>query len=150
MYGPFLVLEPDEPYDVEHDRVFLLASSGTEPNEQVPVVNGASEPPAVVVEAGRSYRLRFINMSTDDLKRVRLLGEGALEEWRFVSKDGADLPPSQVTEGPAQLTRIGVGETYDFVWTPVSQGPRTLEITTSFYGARGEPPDVRAIPVVVR
>jgi FtsP/CotA-like multicopper oxidase with cupredoxin domain len=150
MYGPFIVLEPDEPYDPEHDRTFLLASQGTDPDEQAPVVNGDVEPPPVEMQVGQSYRLRFINMSTDDLKSVRLLSDGTPEEWRFVAKDGADLPPSQVIDGPAELPRIGVGETFDFVWTPSLAGTRTLEITTSFYGARSDPPDVRAIPVVVR
>jgi len=38
--------------------------------------------------------------------------------WRARAKDGADLPAHARAERPARLGRFGVGETYDFEWTP--------------------------------
>jgi len=51
-------------------------------------------------------------------------------QWRFVAKDGADLPASQVRDEPGQL-RIDVGETYDFLWTPEA-GDYELRVVTTF------------------
>jgi FtsP/CotA-like multicopper oxidase with cupredoxin domain len=150
MYGPFLVLEPGDEYDPDSDRVFLLASEGTVPNEQRPVVNGAKDPDPMELRAGTRYRLRFINMSTDDLKRVRLLRNDTPARWRFVAKDGADLPPSQIVEGPAVLDRMGVGETFDYTWTPSAPGLYTLEITTEFYAASPQRPETTTVRIQVR
>jgi FtsP/CotA-like multicopper oxidase with cupredoxin domain len=150
MYGPFLVLEPGRTYDPDTDRIFLMASAGTVPNEQRAVVNGMDEPPAQEFRVGETYRLRFINMSTDDLKRVRLIDADESELWRLVAKDGADLPATGIVDGPAELRRIGVGETYDFEWTPTRPGELTLEIVTEFYAARPTPPHTLRLVVRVR
>jgi hypothetical protein len=72
-----------------------------------------------------------------------------------VAKDGADLPSALAVPGPAVFT-IGVGETYDFQWTPPQPGDFTLHVVTTFpTGAPGfpvaaPPPDTMDILVRVR
>lgn len=150
MYGPFLVFEPGETFDPERDKVFVFASRGTDINAQDPVVNGLVNPPPLEVRAGETYRLRFIQISADDVKSIHLLNGDELESWRVVARDGADFPPSRIASGPAELSPLGVGETRDILWTPSEPGERTLVIGTRHYGATGRPPSEISISVVVR
>jgi manganese oxidase len=154
LYGPFLVLEPGQPWDPEADRVFLLGSLGT--GEDPPAaVNGRLEPEPIELRAGEAYRLRFMHISPDDDKQVELLSRDEPVTWRFIAKDGADLPPHQVRMQPADL-RIHVGETYDFRWVPERAGEYVLRITTTFdrgllaFPRDAPPPHVAEIPVRVR
>lgn len=154
LYGPFLVLEPGQPWDPETDRIFLLGSLGT--GEDPPAaVNGRLEPEALELRAGEVYRLRFMHISPDDDKQVELLADDEPVSWQFIAKDGADLPPHQVRTEPADL-RIHVGETYDFRWVPERAGGYMLRITTTFdrgvpaFPRDAPPPHVAEIPVRVR
>lgn len=149
MYGPFLVLEPGQTFDPELDRVFVLGSSGTDLNTQDPVLNGAVEPAPLEFRAGETYRLRFIHISADDVKSVRLVHGDEPEAWRPVARDGANLPESQAVVGAAELPELGVGETRDYLWTPSGPGQRTLIIRTQHYGAAGRPPSEVEIAVRV-
>jgi manganese oxidase len=154
LYGAFLVMEPGQRRDPETDRMFLLGSLGATLNAP-PAVNGRVEPVPVELRARTTYRLRFMHLSPDDQKRVRLLSGDQPVAWRPVAKDGADLPPALARTGSADLT-MGVGETYDFVWTPERTGDFTLRVVTTFQtGAPGFPvpapaPHTMDIPVRVR
>jgi FtsP/CotA-like multicopper oxidase with cupredoxin domain len=154
LYGAFLVMEPGKRWEPETDRIFLLGSLGATRNAP-PAVNGRVESVPMELRAGTPYRLRFMHLSPDDQKRVRLLAGDQSVAWRSVAKDGADLPPSLARVSPADLT-IGVGETYDFAWTPERAGDFTLRIVTTFpTGAPGFPvpspaPHTMDIPVSVR
>jgi manganese oxidase len=141
LYGAFLVLEPGEEWDRETDRLFLLGSLGPG-TDAPPAINGVHEPAPLDLEANRTYRLRFMHISPDDDKRVRLLSGNELVTWRHVAKDGADLPSTLVQELPAEI-RIHVGETYDFLWTP-QPGDYTLRVRTAF--DRGVPAFPRQAP----
>jgi manganese oxidase len=157
LYGSFLVLEPGERWDRARDRVFLLGSLGVG-DDPPPAVNGELEPGPIELEAGVPHRLRFMHISPDDDKRVRLVRVGGGEagaaggaagaagpepvRWTFVAKDGADLPAAQVREVAADLS-IHVGETYDFLWTP-EQGEYLLQVVTTF--DRGAPAFPRPAP----
>ena len=153
LYGPFLVLEPGESWDAEVDRLFLLGSLGSG-QDPPPAVNGRRNPGPIDLEAGRTYRLRFMHISPDDEKRVTLLDGDAPVTWRTLAKDGADLPPGLVASEPAEL-RIDVGETYDFQWTP-RPGNYTLRIVTNFdrgtfaFPREAPAPATQDIPVRVR
>jgi manganese oxidase len=149
MYGPFLVLEAGERYDPDRDRIFVLGAEGTEINSLAPVVNGKPMPEPLELRAGECYRLRFIQISSDDFKRVRLVEGGEPVSWTPLARDGANLPDSLRRPVPAVLT-LDVGETRDFLWTPAGAGERTLEITTLFYGASGRAPETIRIPVRVQ
>jgi manganese oxidase len=135
LYGPFLVLEPGEEWDLDADRMFMLAERGAE-RDGVPSINGRIWPGPERFEPGRTYRLRFLHISPDAFKRVRLLRDGEPVRWRPMAKDGADLPDPARQLGPASVG-IGVGETYDMAWTPETSGVHVLEVTTEFYPARG-------------
>ena len=108
LYGPFLVLEPGERWDPEHDLVFMLGSLGT--GEDPPAaVNGLLRPEPLELRAGSTYRLRFMHMSPDDDKRISLLRGDEPVRWRFVAKDGADLPAQRIRELAAADLSISVG-----------------------------------------
>jgi manganese oxidase len=135
LYGPFLVLERGETRDTDTDRVFTLASRGASP-DAAPAINGRTRPGPERFAPGRSYRLRFLHISADEFKRVRLLKDGEPVSWRPLARDGADLPPPLQVPGPATLG-IGVGETYDVAWAPDDSGVYVLEVTTEFFPALG-------------
>ncbi|HUF90341.1 MAG TPA: multicopper oxidase domain-containing protein, partial [Gemmatimonadota bacterium] len=135
LYGPFLVLEPGETWDRHMDRVFTLAARGARP-DAAPAINGRTRPDPERFEPGRAYRLRFLHISADAFKRVRLLRGGEPVRWRPLAKDGADLPEASRELRPAALG-IGVGETYDVAWSPEERGVYVLEVTTEFFPAIG-------------
>jgi FtsP/CotA-like multicopper oxidase with cupredoxin domain len=139
LYGPMLVVDPDQPYDPELDRVFVVGGSG--PSDSLPefdfqspgVVNGSAAPPPVELRAGTRYRLRFININPDWRVIFSLMSDSALASWRPVAKDGADLPASQRGERPAYLL-TGPGETADFEFAPAAPGELRLEVKTQLSG----------------
>jgi FtsP/CotA-like multicopper oxidase with cupredoxin domain len=135
LYGPFLVLDPGERRDADADRVFVLAARGAR-RDVAPAINGRTRPDPERFTPGRTYRLRFLHISPDEFKRVRLLRDGEPVEWQPLAKDGADLPDPQRVPHPA-IAGIGVGETYDVAWTPNDPGVYVLEVTTDFYPATG-------------
>ena len=153
LYGAFLVLEPGQTRDPDADRLFLLGSLG-DGIDPPPAVNGQRTPDPIELEAGRTVRLRFMHISPDDDKRVRLLSGEEPVTWRHVAKDGADLPAGQVRDLPAEL-RIHVGETYDFLWTP-EPGEYTLRVLTTFdtgtaaFPREAPPPVTQDVEVRVR
>jgi manganese oxidase len=142
LYGPFLVMEPGGEWNPETDRFFILGSLGSG-DDPPAAVNGETEPGPMDLTAGETYRLRFMHISPDDDKRVFLLNGDNPVEWKYIAKDGADLPPNQVRFQPAELD-IHVGETYDFRWTPEEPGQYTLRIVTTF--DRGAPAFPREAP----
>jgi FtsP/CotA-like multicopper oxidase with cupredoxin domain len=136
LYGPFLVLEPGEPYDAARDRVFVLAARGAR-RDATPAINGAAWPRPERFEPGRRYRLRFLHISPDETKRVRLLDrQGKPVCWLTLARDGADLPEAGRAPVAADFG-IAVGETLDVLWTPDATGVYTLEVTTVLYPVSG-------------
>jgi len=130
LYGPLLVLEPGEARDPDADRVFVLAARGAS-FHAAPVINGETRPPPERFVPGRTYRLRLLQISSDEHKRIRLLKDGVEVQWRPLAKDGADLNGEQALV-PA-VVGLGVGETYDVVWSPEEPGAYVLEVTTEFF-----------------
>ncbi len=121
LYGALIVLEPGRTFDPATDRVVLL---GGGPAIEV---NRSTNPAPIDLKVGVKYRFRLINITTNFTTVVSIRGEGALQQWRAVAKDGADLPPSQTTRRPAQQV-ISVGETYDFEFEPAAAGELRLEV----------------------
>jgi FtsP/CotA-like multicopper oxidase with cupredoxin domain len=143
LYGAFLVMEPGQRWNPDTDRLFLLGSLGAT-LDAPPAVNGAVKPEPIDMRAGATYRLRFMHLSPDDRKQVRLVSGDQPVAWRALAKDGADLPSTLARVQPADFA-IDVGETYDFAWTPERSGDFTLRITTTFQAnppgfARAAPP----------
>jgi FtsP/CotA-like multicopper oxidase with cupredoxin domain len=139
LYGPLLVVDPDQPYDPDTDRVILVGGAG--PPDSLPqfdfqspgLVNGSPAPPPMELSAGKTYRLRLININPDWRVIFSLMSDSALARWRPVAKDGADLPRGQRRERPANWFS-GPGETADFEFTPAAPGDLRLEAKTQLSG----------------
>ena len=130
LYGPLLVLEPGEARDPDADRVFVLAARGAS-FHAAPAINGETRPAPERFQPGRTYRLRFLQIGSDEHKRIRLLKDGEEARWRPLAKDGAELSGERALV-PA-VVGLGVGETYDVAWSPEEPGAYVLEVTTEFF-----------------
>ncbi len=117
LYSPMLVLEPGEKYDPARDLTFMFGNATVGGKIAPAAINGSPTPTPVEVVAGRTYRVRLINMHQAAPAVIALLRDTTPVVWRAISKDGAALPASRRTTGPARVF-VGVGETYDFEWTP--------------------------------
>ncbi|MDF1505981.1 multicopper oxidase domain-containing protein [Roseisolibacter sp. H3M3-2] len=144
MYGPLLVLEPGEPWDPAADRVVMIGDALD--GDTVPrlALNGRRAPPPITLAAGRTARLRLVNIHPNGPAVVRLTAASDTVplRWRPRAKDGVDLPATLRAERPARLGRFGVGETYDFDFTPARAMDAVLSVTVE-----GQ---TRRLPVRVR
>jgi FtsP/CotA-like multicopper oxidase with cupredoxin domain len=116
IYGPLIVLEPGERFDPERDHVIVVGLDGANrpfPNEPI-VVNGDAKPRPLDLKAGVSHRLRFINITPDNVALTfQLVSRFDPIQWTLVAKDGSAVPAAQRTPRPARQL-VTVGETYDF------------------------------------
>lgn len=126
MYGPLLVLEPDYKYDPSVDLTMMVGLLPNDRGGSGRALNGSRTPPPRKVQAGKTYRLRLINMMPAPRVHFELAADSAVQTWRLVSKDGAAVPAALRGTRPARLF-VGVGETYDFEWIP-SAGESALKI----------------------
>ena len=119
LYGPLIVLEPGETWDPATDHVYTASWDSPEDEDTIHVlVNGAFTPPAPLhLRAGVRHRFRFINMGPAMLLTYSLRKDGEPVTWQAWAKDGADLPESQRTFGPAAIP-LDVGETADAMVIP--------------------------------
>ncbi len=145
LYGAIVVLEPGQKFDPQIDRVMLFGQRGPSLLNP-PVLNGATQPPAMELRAGTKYRLRLINIAPDfPYLKVALLNGETPVRWRALGKDGAALPAAQAVLKLAELS-ISVGETYDFEYE--SSAPAELHLVVSH--PVGFAPEGRAPNIVVR
>jgi FtsP/CotA-like multicopper oxidase with cupredoxin domain len=161
LYGPLLVLPPGQRHDAETDLVFLLSDPGPGGllgSERPPLVNGKNSPEPVVLRTGTTYRMRFIDISSNDVHIIRLeesadlvaRGRGAADPARVAAlerldpncrrlRDGAALAAwravardgaDHAAPHPAEpaCLRTGPGSTFDFEFTPAVAGERHLEV----------------------
>lgn len=127
LYGPLIVLPPGQTFDADRERVLVISRAG--PGETPIWLNGSRAPAMGAMKAGRTYRLRIINIVPENPPvDVRLTSGGTPLMWRPIAKDGGDLPAGQRALTPGRLT-IAVGETYDFEVTPVTGADVLLEVT---------------------
>jgi FtsP/CotA-like multicopper oxidase with cupredoxin domain len=126
LYGPLIVLPPGGTFDPDTDRVLVISRAG--PGETPIWLNGSRSPTMASLRAGRTYRLRIINIVPENPPvDVSLTLGGSPITWRPIAKDGADLPEGRRALAPARLT-IAVGETYDFEVRPDATGDLSLEV----------------------
>lgn len=120
LYGPIIVLEPGQRYDPSTDLTFLIGfGPDTTRFGRGRAINGSTRPAARTLKAGVTYRLRLINLMFASPERVELVAsDSSISTWRLISKDGAAVTGANAQ--PARV-RVGVGEAYDYEWTP-SQG----------------------------
>lgn len=150
LYGPLLVLEPGQAFDPETDRVFVIATGGPgagRAEDAPPFINGTAAPDTLALVAGKTYRLRLIDISGNEAHVITLPGPGGLAAWRGLARDGRDLPPEQATSQPArEVTASGV--TRDFEFIPAAAGDYGLSVATI---VAGRPTGhVTTVPIRVR
>ena len=66
LFGPVIVLEPGEAFDPTTDHVLIFSMAGANLDIAPIVANNGAEPP-LELAAGRSHRIRIINITADDL-----------------------------------------------------------------------------------
>lgn len=80
------------------------------------------------LEAGKKYRFRLINISTNNqAMQVSLRNSQGPVEWRVIAKDGADLPAPAIHDSTALLT-VTVGETYDVEFSATTPQDLLLDL----------------------
>ena len=133
LYGPFIVLEEDEPWDPETDRLYVFGESPFR-DDGVPVMNGRNPTRPTTFEVGKTYRLRFMQITLSRPNtRVLLTRNGYPVRWIPRAHDGFDLPDVQRRPELADR-RLGVGETYDVEYTPTQPGELRVEFRTGAGG----------------
>jgi FtsP/CotA-like multicopper oxidase with cupredoxin domain len=132
LYAPLLVLEPGTTFDPETDRVFVIATGGPgagRAEDEPPFVNGTAAPDTLRLTVGTTYRLRLIDISSNEAHTVSLRGANGLATWRTLARDGRDLPREQATSQPARENTAS-GVTRDFEFTPAATGDYALSVAT--------------------
>ena len=128
LYGAIVVLEPGQTFDPATDHVYVTGWDGTDDPPSI-LVNGDSVLPPVVFAAGKTHRLRFVNIGPAVPLRVTLARDTSLVRWRIVAKDGADYPPGRVAAGRADV-EMDIGEVYDAEFDAREPGEYVLTIAT--------------------
>jgi FtsP/CotA-like multicopper oxidase with cupredoxin domain len=124
LYGAFIVLEEDQAWDPETDRIVLISSS----RDFDVLLNGTREPEPVFMQTQQTYRLRLMNITVQNANiHVRLVRDGAPVHWLPIAKDGWDLPPHQRVPTVSDQM-ISIGETLDVEYEPGTAGELQLEI----------------------
>jgi len=112
LYGALLVIDPAETYDAATDHSLVIGRDSVV--RGTPMVLNGSRTPQFSWRAGQRHRLRFMNITRNDIVDVALRTDaGPAVLWRPLTKDGAPVPSGTATLRAATQT-IAVGETYDF------------------------------------
>jgi FtsP/CotA-like multicopper oxidase with cupredoxin domain len=130
MYGAIVVLPAGQKYDPEHDRILVIGDNGPIVNlinGPFPraIVNGSLTPELKDLRVGETYRFRIIGIRADNRAKIELRDGEKPVEWKFVARDGADLPTSQIMMQPASFF-LAPGEIRDVEFTPTKAGVLTL------------------------
>ncbi len=128
MYGAIVVLDPGQTFDPTTDHVYVAGWDGTDDPPSI-LVNGDSVLPPVVFAAGKTHRLRLVNIGPAVPVRVTLARDTSPVRWRIVAKDGADYPPGRVAAGRAEI-EMDIGEVYDAEFDAREPGEYVLTIAT--------------------
>jgi FtsP/CotA-like multicopper oxidase with cupredoxin domain len=128
LYGPLIVLPPGEKFDPASDLVFVFSIGDFSSLRELALINGTPQSKTLPLEAGKKYRFRLINISTNNqAMQVSLRNPQGPVEWRVIAKDGADLPPAALHSSKAQLT-VTVGETYDVEFSAAAPQDLLLDL----------------------
>lgn len=128
VHGPLVVVPRGQTYDPATDKNFLFSQGPADPyGAALLLMNGVPQPSTMQLRTGTTYRLRFMNITPSVANlRVSLKQTGVPVQWRFISKDAADVPA-----GDARMRRadqqVSVGETFDFEFQATAPTQLTLE-----------------------
>jgi manganese oxidase len=126
LYGPLIVLPEGERFDPRSDLTFVFSIGDFGALQELALINGTPQSKTLQLEAGKKYRFRFINISTNNQgMQISLRNANGPVEWFKVAKDGADLTAHVPTK--AQLT-ITVGETHDVEFSTATAQDLLLEL----------------------
>jgi hypothetical protein len=135
----------DGPSSARPDDYTIFLKGGREAfikRQAVLEINGVSNPDTIVVRAGRPARLRIMSLALASpnatvtlTARPDSLGtlssaDTMLVRWEPIAKDGADLAASARAPRLARQI-VGMGETYDYMYTPVRPGQLRIEVRTA-------------------
>ena len=147
LYGPLLVIPAGTSYEPERERIVVVSSGG--PGVDPPrAVNGRTSPDTIAFVAGRTYRVRLIDISANEAQLLELRGPNGIPTWRQLARDGKDLPSSQQGMVPARFV-TAAGLTMDFELTLAETGDYTLALTPVLAGRPVGQPTV-LVPVRVQ
>lgn len=125
VYGPLIVLPPGQKFDPTTDLSFVFSIGDFGPLQELALINGTPQNKTLRLQAGKKYRFRLINISTNNQgMQVSLRNAEGPVEWVMVAKDGIDLAPDRRR---AQQT-ITVGETYDIEFSAPTPQDLLLEL----------------------
>lgn len=111
LYGPLIVLPEGETFNPKSDLTFVFSIGEFGPLREMALINGTPQNKTLQLQAGKKYRLRFINISTNNQgMQVSLRNAGGPVEWIKLARDGADLSAHVSTRAQETIT---VGETFD-------------------------------------
>ena len=128
IYGPLIVLPPGEKFDPTSDLTFVFSIGDFGTLQELALINGTPQSKTLQLQAGKKYRFRLINISTNNQgMQVSLRNMNGPVEWRIIAKDGADLPPDSKHSSKAQLT-ITVGETCDVEFSTAAAQDLLLDL----------------------
>ncbi|HEX2723477.1 MAG TPA: multicopper oxidase domain-containing protein, partial [Gemmatimonadaceae bacterium] len=136
MYGALVVADDPAKFDPSIDKIVLVGGGGPEPIRGADFpgfVNGSRQPAPITMEAGKTYRLRLINIHPEWRVEFALGTDTTVAHWKPIAKDGADLPANQRKSRSAYLL-TGPGETADFEFTPAAPGDMRLQVKTRLPG----------------
>ena len=128
IYGPLIVLPPGGKFDPTSDLAFVFSIGDFGALQQLALINGTPQSKSLQLQAGKKYRFRLINISTNNqAMQVSLRTMNGPVDWQVIAKDGADLPFAAVRPSKAQLT-ITVGETYDVEFSTATPQELLLDL----------------------
>jgi FtsP/CotA-like multicopper oxidase with cupredoxin domain len=125
--GALVVSERGRPRDPARDIPLVISESRAADGTVTTLVNGSASP-QLELRAGTTYRIRLIQMNVSrSVLWAELWRDTVRARWTPVAKDGADLPEAARVNGVARV-RFGIGETYDYEFTPEAPGPMRFEV----------------------
>jgi FtsP/CotA-like multicopper oxidase with cupredoxin domain len=124
LFGPLVVLEPGQNFDPVTDHFLVFSMAGPDLDIAPIVVNNGADP-ALEIDAGRTHRIRIINITAEDLVALEIHDDDGPVNWRILAFDGADAPAALRIEQPARLV-TGPGETVDVEIQPSAGNLRLL------------------------
>lgn len=139
LWGAFLVLEPGERWDPEHDMIFQVGEAHGFEN----ILNGTTSHATRVLRSGTDYRFRLMNVTMGGpFLQFQLVRNGAPVRWTPLAKDGFDVAEYRRQPAPARQT-VSIGETYDYRVNLLA-GSYALELR------QGDGTLVTSVPIEVR
>ncbi|HXD47839.1 MAG TPA: multicopper oxidase domain-containing protein [Gemmatimonadaceae bacterium] len=139
--GALIVRDSSTGADPDDHPIFLKGSPGDRAH---PIeIDGQANPDTIVLRLGRPARFRLMNLADGVGGAVpfvwltarpdsaaAMVRDSMLVRWQRIAKDGFDLPAAARGPRPADQI-VAVGETYDFLYTPATNGLLRLEVRGS-------------------